>query len=365
MTQLTTGGFMYEVEVKVSICKSGEILANNIVNEYGAILVGKNTILNEFIILNLKKLKIQTIWLYRAANKEEQEYNQANVREKFFYEGSILDTTTMIQNLSSGKGSKHETICHIIRPIYRNIVHRDYIRDYMQKLHNFDDYTYMHSINVAFYAMLIGKWLNMSDHKILDLVQAGLLHDIGKTGIEKRILNKKGELTDSEFSEIKQHCAIGYEMLNNMDIINPKIKKAVLFHHERLDGSGYPTAITSEYISYYAKIIAIADVYDAMTTDRIYKKKVTPFEVFHMFAVEGAAIYEASIVNVFLLNISSHLVGVTVLLDNGMTGEVVYIPPAEMDQPILRIMSSYQKIFYGRGPQITAILGTGDFDDSQ
>jgi len=353
---------MHEIEVKVSVCHIGEILANNIVSENGTVLVGKNTILNEFILFNLKKLKIQTIWLYRVASKEETDHNQANVKEKFFYEGTTADITAMIQNLASGKCSKHETVCPIIRPIYRNIINRDYVTAYLHKLHDFDYYTYSHSINVAFYAMLIGKWLSMPDHKILDIVQAGLLHDIGKIGIQKNILNKKDTLTDSEFMLIKQHCALGYEMLKDTDMIDSSIKKAVLFHHERLDGSGYPTAATSEFISYYAKIIAIADVYDAMTSDRIYKKKVTPFEVFHMFATEGADIFEASIVKVFLVNISSHLVGAKVLLDNGMTGEIVHIPPTELEQPIVRVMSSYQKITYGSGPQIIAILGTHDFD---
>ena len=202
----------------------------------------------------------------------------------------------------------------------------------------------------------------MPEDKILDIVKAGLLHDIGKLKIEKSILNKKDKLTELEFMLIKRHCSLGHEMLADTDVIDANIKEAILFHHERIDGSGYPTGATGEHISEYAKIIAIADVYDAMTTDRAYKKKVTPFQAFHMFVTEGAGIFEASIVKIFLLNLSSHLVGTTVLLDNGMTGEVVYISPGEMDKPIVRIMSSYLQITVDSGPQIVDIIGGHNFD---
>jgi len=262
----------------------------------------------------------------------------------------------MIVALAGYRQLEYGVVRQLTDVICENSTDTDYLMDSFHELYIYDDYTYSHSIRVAFYAMLIGKWIHMSESEMLELIQAGLLHDIGKVKIPKDILNKKSKLTDMEFMIIKQHSYIGYELLEDSDLVSDRVKEAVFMHHERNDGSGYPAALTDINISKYAKIIAVADVYDAMISNRPYKRGVTPFEAFDMFTTMGASTFEPSIVIPFLQNISSNLIGAKVKLSNGKTGEVAYIPFSDMKKPIIYIDSSFIEISPNCNPHIVCFL---------
>ena len=140
-----------------------------------------------------------------------------------------------------------------------------------------DDLTYVHSMNVALIASVIGKWMGYNQEKIKVLTLAGLMHDIGKLLIPEKILNKPGNLTDNEYEIMKKHVNLGYEQVKNK-FMPMSVKEAILLHHEKCDGTGYPFGLKSDKIPETAKIIAIADVYDAMTSSRIYRAPICPFE---------------------------------------------------------------------------------------
>jgi len=269
----------------------------------------------------------------------------------------ILEVKSIIIALARGEQLEYGVVKRLTDVACKSIINEDdSILEYFREIYDYDDYTYFHSINVAFYAMLIGKWIHMSQRELLDVIQAGLLHDIGKMKIPKDILNKKSKLTDAEFMIIKQHSLAGYELLKNSYVVNEEVKQAVLLHHERIDGSGYPTAIIGTDIGNYAKIIAIADVYDAMTSNRSYKVGVTPFEAFEMFSTIGTSVFEPSIVSAFLLNMSAHLIGTKVKMSNGDIGEVVYIPFDKMGSPIICINSCHIEISKNSNPHIVCFL---------
>lgn len=134
-----------------------------------------------------------------------------------------------------------------------------------------DSYTSEHSERVARYAKMIAAELGWSDEKIERLYIAGLIHDIGKIGIPDAILNKPGKLTDEEFAQIKKHPEIGHKILKGYDALEG-VTDSVLYHHERYDGNGYPTGLKGESIPVFARIIAVADAYDAMSSNRVYRK---------------------------------------------------------------------------------------------
>jgi len=349
---------MNQINVNISICKNGDILAKDVLNEGGTIAVGHNTILNDFIISKMKAIGIETLWIFREISKEDmQEYNKKILRVTFGNnKESVIRVRRMIVALAGYKKLEYGVVRQLIDVICDNSKYADYLMECFQELYIYDEYTYFHSINVAFYAMLIGNWIHMSESEILEVIQTGLLHDIGKVKIPKEILNKKCKLTDLEFVMIKKHSYIGYELLKDSNMVSDRVKEAVLSHHERNDGSGYPGALTDKNIGKYAKIIAVADVYDAMTSNRPYKLGVTPFEAFDMFATIGTSTFEHFIVSPFLLNISSYLIGAKVELSNGEIGEVVYIPPNDMGKPIIRSNSSYLKISKNSNPHIVCFL---------
>ena len=143
-------------------------------------------------------------------------------------------------------------------------------------LKDYDSYTYYHSINVGILSMFLTRKLGFNHIFVKDVGLGGFLHDIGKISVPPHIVNKRGRLTDDEFKMMKNHPIYGFNLLKDEKTISNFVKKMVLFHHERWDGSGYPLHLRQEAIGNFASIVAVADVYDALTTERSYKE---PFSI--------------------------------------------------------------------------------------
>lgn len=208
------------------------------------------------------------------------------------------------------------------------------------KLHNMrqiDDSTYAHSLNVSIIARMFGMWLEYSDSELDVLTLAGLMHDIGKCKIPDEILQKKGTLTDDEYRIIKQHPRLGYDILKNIPM-DPRIKNAALMHHERCDGTGYPFGLSGDKIDDVAGIIAIADVYDAMTSNRSYRQGLCPFEVIACFELEGLNRYKPQFILCFLEHIANTYMNNDVLLSNGQTGKIVMMTN-RLTRPVIQMES--------------------------
>ena len=196
--------------------------------------------------------------------------------------------------------------------------------DMLHNMRQIDDSTYAHSVNVALICRLIGKWKNFSEKDMDTLTLCGLLHDIGKSKIPNEIIGKPGKLTDSEYEEIKKHPVIGYNLVKNLDI-DQRIKNAVLLHHERFDGKGYPLGLTGNEIDDFTSIVSIADVYDAMTANRCYRDGLCPFEVIAIFEKEGLTQFNPKYILTFLDHIANTYINNEVLLSDGSSGKIVLI----------------------------------------
>ena len=211
--------------------------------------------------------------------------------------------------------------------------------DVFDMLHNMrqvNDSTYAHSLNVAIISRIIGKWLHFSNEELDTLTLAGLLHDIGKTKIPDEVLNKDGKLTDEEFQMIRNHPKYGYDILKSQPL-NSHIKKAALMHHERCDGSGYPMGLTMEEIDHYALIMAIADVYDAMTAARSYRAPLCPFEVIAEFEKDGLQKYKPKYILTFLENIANAYQNNRVMLSDGTSARIVLLNHRRLSKPLVQL----------------------------
>ena len=211
--------------------------------------------------------------------------------------------------------------------------------DVFDMLHNMrqvNDSTYAHSLNVAIISRIIGKWLHFSNEELDTLTLAGLLHDIGKTKIPDEVLNKDGKLTDEEFQMIRNHPKYGYDILKSQPL-NSHIEKAALMHHERCDGSGYPMGLTMEEIDDYALIIAIADVYDAMTAARSYRAPLCPFEVIAEFEKDGLQKYKPKYILTFLENIANAYQNNRVMLSDGTSARIVLLNHRRLSKPLVQL----------------------------
>lgn len=210
------------------------------------------------------------------------------------------------------------------------------IFDMLHNMRQVDDSTYAHSINVALIGRILGKWLHFSKDDLDTLTLAGLLHDIGKTMIPDEILNKDGKLTDEEFQMVRNHPKLGYDILK-MQPLDTHIKKSALMHHERCDGSGYPMGLTLDEIDDFALIIAIADVYDAMTAARSYRAPLCPFQVIAEFEKDGLQQYKPKYILTFLERIAATYQNNRVMLNDGTRAKIVLLNKRHLSKPLVQL----------------------------
>ena len=182
--------------------------------------------------------------------------------------------------------------------------------------------------------------LTWTDQYLITVASA--LHDIGKIGIDEKILNKPGKLTPEEFEVMKRHPLYSFELLG--DDISEDVRYAVRWHHEKLDGKGYPDGLKAESISYFARITTISDIYDAMLSARSYKKEKIPFDVLQWFVTEGSKGIDQNLLNIFIKNMVKVYRQQQVIMSDGREGCVEYIPLNDMDHPIVSVGEEVRQV---------------------
>lgn len=195
---------------------------------------------------------------------------------------------------------------------------------------------YQHSLNVSVLSGVLGRWMGYTGEELEELIVAALLHDIGKTQLPPEIANHNGSLTTAEMEIMRTHPSLGYKLLSQLETFPLSILSAVLQHHERLDGSGYPLHLRENQIHPYAQLIAIADAYDSLTAANTYLPRLSPFEAVNVLRNEMFRQLNPEICSVFLNNLRAFLVGQFVLLSDGRMAEVVFVSPELSQLPIVR-----------------------------
>jgi HD-GYP domain-containing protein (c-di-GMP phosphodiesterase class II) len=208
----------------------------------------------------------------------------------------------------------------------------------LMDIKSFDDYTFTHNINVATICLLIGQTLGLPAEDMKELGEGGILHDVGKLKIPVSILNKDGKLTEQEFDEMKMHPSYGYEILSKSKGISSRAKLIALQHHEKFQGGGYPKKLKGNEISLFARICAIADVYDALTTDRPYRVAMTPYEAMKILNSGIDNHFDPKILTAFIRKFSLYPAGSLVKLNDGSYGLVLKNNPTSVIRPVIKIL---------------------------
>jgi HD-GYP domain-containing protein (c-di-GMP phosphodiesterase class II) len=181
----------------------------------------------------------------------------------------------------------------------------------------------------------------MDNESIYTVALAGMLHDIGKALVDHNILFKPDRLSAYEMSNMKEHSKFGYEIIKNNPTVPREVLAAVLFHHERSDGKGYPSGLIEDQTPFLARIIAVSDVFDAITSDRVYKQKVSSFKAFSIIKDESFRGLDPRVCEVFLSNIATFFVNNRVKLNDGRIGDVVYINKYALNRPLVRVNNEF------------------------
>ncbi len=342
-----------KTKINLSDVVPGMIIAQTLTNPFGAIIVHDGTIVTESLIHKLQLLNITKLYIYAVSDKEI-ERNQPHF-SKTYDKGKEM-VVDFIKDVGNGKSASLDKLIKISDHLLSHMSHTQEVIDTISSLRTVDEYLYTHSLNVSLLSALLGRWLKFDDATIKLLSFSGLLHDIGKTQIPDEILNKPGKLNPEEKEIMDKHPWLGYKLIENIPSMNKNVLLGVLLHHEREDGSGYPMRFKRNKIDAFGKIIAIADIYDAMTSDRVYKTKNSPFEVLKMFEDQCFGLLDPQYLITFLSNIANYYVGDFVKLNTGDIAEIVYINPHHVSKPLVRIDNSYVDMFHMNSLEIVELI---------
>ncbi|MGC9062776.1 HD-GYP domain-containing protein [Calditerrivibrio sp.] len=239
---------------------------------------------------------------------------QSLTKASEIYEESVKIIRSVMEDIRSGKLFDDTGVRIIADKITELTVKKGDLLSSVAKLKSYDDYTFQHCVNVSVFATSLGKLMNIPIKELNMLSASALLHDVGKMLVPKEILNKPGKLTDEEFKIMKNHVPAGYDYLikNGLD---PSELKIVIEHHERYDGSGYPYGLKDPDISLFGKIGAVVDIYDAITSDRVYHKGMEPPSALKMMFKWTDSHINKKIFEFFIIHIGIYPVGTLVLLN--------------------------------------------------
>lgn len=228
--------------------------------------------------------------------------------------------------------------CHnIARNMVEEIMERGTVSLDMTDLRTYDDYTYAHSVNVAVICCVIGVGMELSESELTQLATAALLHDLGKLSIPPEILNKPGRLTQEEYQIMKSHATLSYELIRERWDIPANVKTAVLYHHENVDGSGYPQGIDASQQSLFIRILHVADVYDALVSKRPYKEPYSPYEASEYLMGACGIMFDKKVVDTLLQYVPLYPKGTEIVLSDGRPGIIFENAGVHNLRPVIRL----------------------------
>ncbi|OEF99652.1 hypothetical protein BHF71_08045 [Vulcanibacillus modesticaldus] len=326
-------------------------LNQDVKSKLGGIIFKKGTVLQSIDKEVLEAFGVKEIEIEETINTKEQKveiekerlksqsekkgdfkelFNQAlKVVEKIFKlaQGNaqipILDLRKVLQPLLDEKYAQFKYLSSL------NYISEDYIK-----------YDSHHALSVGIISSAIAKWRGLEQGERMQIALAGVLHDIGMSRIPVDIIHNKGPLTYNEYAEIKKHTLYGYQILKDTKGLKEGSVLAVLQHHERGDGSGYPLGLKNDQIHQYAKIVAVADIFHAMISKRSHRAEYSPYQAIEQIIVDSFGKLDPVIVRMFTNKMTEFANGTKVVLNNGQEGTIVFIDQKHPTRPLIKVGQS-------------------------
>ena len=328
--------------VKVGTCPAGEYLGKTIYDEFGRPLLLEGTLLTDSLLNALKTRNINLITvmdtrlsdlvLEDTIPLETRVHATMKIKESFDQIRS--DTSKMGHIIEDNLGD----FKNMVGEVFTTLGNNGNALNLLSSLTVMDDSVYTHSFNVMTYSVQLALGLGFPPDNVKELGLGALLHDVGKLFIPKEIYLKPGKLDENEFEIMKTHTEIGFSVLKDIYGIPLVAAHCAYQHHERLDGSGYPRGLTAGDIHPYAKVLGVADAFDAMVSPRVYRSALLPHDGLEVLYAGYGTLFDRKVVDVFKKKVAIYPVGLTVNLSNGETGVVEGYNQDLPSKPIVRII---------------------------
>lgn len=334
----------------------GCIVAKDINGLTNRPIMNKQTILDAELLNVLKGFLIDQVSVENTLITGEEfvpkeiisdEFEEGKIEESSFinmYLKAVQTYKRLFKNWQAGSKVQVDKVREIIIPLFDKVMETPSsiltLHHYCQK----EDYLYHHAISLGLLSGYIARKMKFDQADAYQIAIAGCLADCGMSKISEKILTKTSKLSYEENEEIFKHPLYSYQLVQSSPILKDSVKIAILEHHERINGSGYILRKKGDAIHIFSKIIAVADVYHAMTSERIYRKKQSPFKVMEMIMQDDFGKFDLRIVKTLLAGLINFSIGSRVKLNNGNIGEIIYIDNNSPTSPLVKVMNSSQII---------------------
>ena len=333
----------------MNVLRAGMIVGRTIWNEAGHPLLQKGVVVTDYILLRLKQLHIKYVYIEDKISYgiEIEETVLPEVRNKVV--NKITESFNSVKEVKSGNAyfvleQQSKEIGQIVECLLNSILDSEEVLTVLTDAYLYDEYLYQHSFQVTLYSLAIAKEMGYS-YEDLRLIGIGaMLHDVGKLLIPTKISLKPDRLTTEEYDEMKKHARYGYGLLRNLHSISLRVAHCAFQHHERIDGSGYPRGLVDFEIHPFAKIIGVADVFDAVTSNRVYREKLLPSQGIAIIQAGSGTLFSPRVVEALFKSVVHYSNGTILLLSDGRRGIVSKQNMKQPNRPYLRIFEEDNEI---------------------
>lgn len=361
---------MAKIRIRVDKLQKDMIAASDVLSIMGVKVVTEGTVFDDNLIEKIKKCGVTAVYI---KTEDAPDTNKKNADTKIIY-GSVQAVKDS-QQFNEFKENFENSIQNVKKSLVKVISSNDEIDidglisqvdktmsslstglelfEMLNCMKERNDSLFNHSLNVALMSSVLAKWSRLPQADIDTLVAAAMLHDVGKLKIPSDILNAE-KLSAEDRRYMRKHAIYGYNLLKGK--VDDRISQAALSHHERYDGSGYPMAKKGLEIHSFARLIAIVDVFDELTSKRENNTSVCPFEVIRMFETDGLQKFDTEYLLIFLSGIADTYIGYKVLLSNGKEGTIVFSNKSVPSRPMVKVDNRYMDLGMDNSISIVRLL---------
>lgn len=328
--------------IDLSSLPIGKKLARSIFDWKGRLLLPRGIELKASHLLHLINLECEQIYIEEDELLDSDETrktpgdNPLELRLQRVFIQVVENIKNLMAKIVAGHIVKRGEVEEAIDLLYEEVTNTNNVLHCLWDLRHRDEYTFQHSVAVSVLSVKIGQILDLPENKIRSLGLAGLLHDMGKCRISVDILNKAGSLSYDELQEIYRHPRYGYDIVKQIDFKDPAILAAVLQHHEHLDGRGYPRQIRSDDINLFSRVVAVADVFDALTSERFYRPRFPLLQALDELQRETSGHLDPLIAKRVVQYVMNMSTGETVMLSTGEKATIILPNEIEPLRPLVK-----------------------------